>query len=234
MTSAPLAISAANFVAAPLVLGLIVGLGAIFVIVVVANRAGDASTLRPYAVYAFGLAFAAIWSALYGVAVVASSLFVLIGSSPVPRGNGVARGVLAGALFGLLGGALFLVHLRMGLSAAAGEDRDGPNARVARTYVAAVLFVAMALGVAAFGAAIWYAFAAASPGVFGGAGTSGNVHRLLDAIVVAALAAGVLALHWRYLPGPLRPGRRRGDAGTGAAGTRATVAPDPVPPGPAE
>ncbi|MDA8297459.1 MAG: hypothetical protein M0004_12900 [Actinomycetota bacterium] len=226
MTSAPLALSATNYVAAPLVLGLIVGLGAIFVIVVVANRAGgDASPLRPYAVYAFGLAFAAIWSALYGVAVIASSLFVLIGASPVPRGNGVARGVLAGALFGLLGGALFLVHLRMGLTAAAGEDRDGPNARVARTYVAAVLFVAMALAVAAFGAAIWYAFAAASPAVFGGAGTAGNVHRLLDAIIVAALAASVLALHWRYLPDPLRPGRRRGDAGTGAI-----VDTGPVPP----
>lgn len=226
MSSAPLTIPAANFVAAPLVLGLIVALGALFVIVV-ANRAGaDPSALRPYAVYCFGFAVAAIWSALYGIAVIASSLFVLIGSSPVPRGDGVARGVLAGALFGLLGGALFLVHLPMGLTAATGEDRDGPNARVARTDVAAVFFIAIALGVAAFGAAIWYAFAAASPAVFGGAGAAGNVHRLLDAIVVTGLAAGVLALQWRYVPGVLRPRRRRADASTGAIFDA-----DPVPPG---
>ncbi len=223
MTSVPLSSPVANFAVGPLVLGPVIALGAIFVIVVVANRAPpDASALRPYAVYCFGLAFAAIWTALYGVVVIASSLFVLIGSSPVPRGDGVARGVLAGALFGLLAGALWLVHVRMGLTATAGEERDGPNARVARTYVAAVLFVAITLAVSAFGAAIWYAFAAASPSVFGGASASANVRHLLDAIVLSALAAGVGALHWRYLPDALRRERRNGASAARDAG--------PIPP----
>src|SRR5579862_2912926 len=117
--------SAVGLIVAVVFLALTVGVVAVFIIVVVANRAEpDATARRPLVVYLFGMSFFTLFAALIASSAVVSALVQLIGSHPrtplsqvvpdltVPLRDTVARNAVLGALIIVTGLGLLVVHLR--------------------------------------------------------------------------------------------------------------------------
>jgi hypothetical protein len=128
-------------------------------------------------------------------------------------------------LVAIFAGVGLSVHLRRGLALARhGHSPLDPSLRVAQTYVAAVSFLVMLIGLVSAIAAIYSVFRAAGPGVFDPGGTRTDALRtLIDTIYLVAVSLLVLSAHFRLAPPYLRPLggtpwpgpriRRRGHAG---------------------
>jgi hypothetical protein len=205
----------AIFVAAALALVVILGIGGLFLVALFVNRDGpDEGGRRAFAVYLFGVAFITLWGAILGSIAVVVSAVNLIGTHtnrgsigrvscgvftgrercyPVYAahaiGDAAARGMVVGGLLLVASGLTYYFHLRWGLKLAA-QDTEGPALRVARNYVAVVLFTSILIVVPAVFLAIYALFELAGPGVFGGAGRIPSLRALNDAAYVA-LAVGV-------------------------------------------
>src|SRR4051794_10603649 len=145
-----------------LLLPLIVG--AIFVIIVVANRAEpDATGRRPALVYAFATSFLTLFVTLFSTTALVAWLCQLIGSHSGlpssfadnqfgastftvgghqhPLGDSVARGAVLSGLIALVAGLVFALHVRTAARASSGLPVADPVARVRSSYLAAVSFV---------------------------------------------------------------------------------------------
>jgi hypothetical protein len=154
-------------------------------------------------VYLFAISFVALFAAVVGSATVVSSLVQLIGSHPGiarsgihPIGDAAARGVVLGGLITLVSVAILVVHLRRGLLFAGADGDLGPSQRVARSYVAAVAFLAVLTLLVSVVVAIYLLFEIAGPGVFGaGSGRIPVVRDLLVVLYVGAVAAVILQTH---------------------------------------
>jgi len=160
----------------PLVL--LLGLIALIVIVVVANRAEPDSTgRRPFVVYLFGVAFVTLWLALVSSTVVAGALFQLIGSHPQmlgagshPVGDAVARAAVFGGIITMISVAVLMPHLRRGLAL---SSADGTSAkRVAQSYVSAVAFIAVLAAIVGLIVTIYAIFQIIAPGIFHAGGAT--------------------------------------------------------------
>ncbi|HLN17653.1 MAG TPA: hypothetical protein VK277_12995, partial [Acidimicrobiales bacterium] len=201
---------------------------AIFVIVVVANRAEpDRSGRRTFSVYLFSVSFVTVFLALFGSVVVVDSLVQLIGghgggvvygvvsgsSGSVhftktihPVGDEVVRGVVAGGLITLIAIAVLVPHLRRGLQVAGADQRSGPSARVGQAYAAAVAFVTILIVVVALAVVIYHLFELAGPGTFQSSGGTPVVRSLLE-VLYLGIAAGILfAVHVGFFPSDWRSG----------------------------
>ena len=122
----------------------------------------------------------------------------------------------------VLGLAVLAVHLRFGLGIAGGEPAGAPPPGSPGPTSPPCCSAPASSGWVVFGVAVWFAFASASPGVFGGGGTTPDVRHLLDALWVAFVAGLVVAVHAAYAPPELRqvrrlPVPRRPAAGSGAS-----------------
>lgn len=190
-------------------LALVLTLGGIgvFVIVVVANRADpDPSGRRPMSVYLFAVSFVSLFTAVAGLVAVVASLVQLIGGHGVT--NQVARGVLLGGLVAAVASAVLAVHLRRGLGFARADDAGGPSRRVARTYVAAVAFVAVLFLIFATVAVVYLVVDINAPGVFGIGGTDVAARLLVVALWIDIIAVAILLTHRDLVTPGLRSGRR--------------------------
>lgn len=242
-----------------LLLPLIVG--AVFVVVVVANRADpDVSGRRPASVYAFATAFITLFVTLFATTSLVASLCRLIGShddagaTPVgtdfftpdtssfgghlhPIGDSVARGAVLSGLVALIAGVVFALHLRAAARASADVPAPEPLVRVRSSYVAAVSFVSVVIVVIASVVGIYDIFRIIAPGVFSESGQGGRVEvlrSLIPAFYLAAAALVILAAHLRHTPPPFRPAivdRWRGGPGSATADAPAPVLAPPVVPG---
>ena len=176
----------------------------VLVILIVANRADpDASGRRPLSVYLFAMSFVTLLTSVVGSVVVVASLVQLIGSHPGvhgpglhPVGDAAARGAVLGGLITVISLVTMVLHLRRGLAFAEADGAGGPSQRVARSYVAAVGFLAVLTLVVALVAAIYLVCQIAGPGVFGSAG--GRVppaRNLITALYTVDVALVVLWSH---------------------------------------
>jgi len=175
-------------------LGLVVILTVVgvLVIVIVSNRADpDPTGRRPLSVYLFGISFVTLLTAVVGSVAVVASLVSLIGSHGPGVGNAVARGAVLGGLITVVSVAVLVVHLRRGLRFAVADGTAGPSQRIARSYVAAVAFVAVLVLVLSAIAGVYLVFVLAGPGVFGF-----GVSRTLagEALIVTGYVAVVAVL----------------------------------------
>lgn len=197
---------------AGLALGVLIGLLAlvaslagvgILVIVVVANRADpDPTGRRPMSVYLFAMSFVSLLTTVAGLVAVVATLVQLIGEHHV--GNAVARGVLLGGLVAAVSLTVLVIHLRRGLAFARADAAGGPSQRVARSYVAAVAFVAVLLVIVATVAAVYLVVDLNAPGVFGLAGTDVAARWLVVALWVDVIAAAILGSHRNLVAPGLR------------------------------
>ena len=210
---------------------------AIFVVIVVANRADpDPTGRRPLAVYLFGVAFFSIFVVLFGSFAMVLGLVQLIGSHPGvvsvvkhPVGDSVVRVVVLGGI--IVAAAAFLLQytLRRGLDLPeVKHGPPGPVSRVAQSYAASVSFVCVLIAAVSLIVFVYEVFRILAPGVFELTGTRVAAARVVLAALYLALAsAAVVATHSRFLPagggGPLQ--RAGGDAGYGGY-------PAPPPPSP--
>jgi hypothetical protein len=176
----------------------------VFVIVVVANRAEpDPSGRRPLSVYLFATSFVALFAAIVGSTTVVASLAQLIGSHPGvaragihPIGDAAARGSVLGGLITLISVAILVLHLRHGLRFARADGTSGPSQRVARSYVAAVAFLAILTLLAAAVAGGYLLFEIAGPGIFGASsGRVPVVRNLIVVLYVGLVATVILRTH---------------------------------------
>jgi len=198
--------------------------GAIFVVVVVANRADpDPTARRPVAVYAFAVAFVTLFVTLFATTGLIASLAQLIGdhsrsissSQPIinfggpsgkslhPVGDAVARGSVLSIIVALVAGAIYFRHRHRGDDAAAGTAPVEPAARVQSSYVAAVSFVCVVLTVLGTIVVCYDVFRLIAPGVFAPGLNDGRetvLRSLLPAAWLAVLAQGIRRRHldrWR-------------------------------------
>lgn len=217
---------AAVLLAVPLVVA------AVFVILVVANRAEpDPSGKRPTVVYAAAVSFVTLYITLFATLLIVAKLASLIdGHHSVPSavvgassffplslhpngpqhpvGDAAARGVVLGLLLAVVAGFTYLVHLRAAQRATAGMDRGEPAARVRSSYLAAVCFVATAIAVVATVAAAYQVFRIIAPGVFNAAGSGSRLiafRTMLPLLYLALASTALLILHVRQLPPDARP-----------------------------
>jgi len=202
---------------------------AVFVIVVVANRADpDPSGRRPQAVYCFAVSFVTIGAAILGSTLVVAALVQLVGGHSGSITDSVARAAVIGGLITVVSALLLSVHLRRGLEAArAPQPESNPSRRVGQSYAAAVAFISVATLLFTAVLSIYLVFALAGPGVFGSFGGSTPTFRLL---VVFLYLGGVSALVlWTHRdlvpPGPGFLGRTAGPP----PGLTPGLTPGPVP-----
>ena len=188
-----------------------VGLGAIFVIVVVASRSEpDPSGRRAVSVFMLATAFVTLFIALSASVATVAALASLIGhrhaggSGAHPVGDQVARIVVVSLLLGIAAGLAFAVHLPRALGATRAETTAtrspaGPVARVWQTYTAVVSFVCVMLTIAAVVLALYQLFRLAGPGVFdpGSSSRTGAVRVLLPSAYLALAAIGLMLYHQR-------------------------------------
>lgn len=171
---------------------------AVFVIIVVANRADpDPSGRRPQAVYCFAVSFVTIGATILGSTVVVVALVQLIGQHSGSITNSVARASVIGGLIAVISALLLSAHLRRGLEAArAPQPEANPSRRVGQSYAAAVGFVSVATLLLTAILSIYLLFALAGPGVFGSFGGSTPTIRLL--IVFCYLGGVSLLVLWTH------------------------------------
>jgi hypothetical protein len=207
-------------VALAIAVGVFFGLSAIvaiFVVIVVANRADpDPTGRRPLAVYLFGVSFFSIFVVLFGSFAMVLGLVQLIGSHPGvvsasqhPVGDSVTRVVVLGGIIVAVAAVLLLTHLRRGLSLPeVVNGQPGPVARVAQSYAASVSFLCVIIAAVSVVVFLYEVVRILAPGVFELTGTRvGAARVLLAALYLAFAAAGLVAAHARHLPsggwGPL-------------------------------
>jgi hypothetical protein len=232
MVTGPL-VNAAGGVAAgvALVLALFSGLFIVLVVVIVANRAEpDPRGMRPSTVYLFGMSFVTLQLTFAGSVLIMTALFSLIAPHFSPMGNAVAREVVIGALFVVIAGSVWVLHLRRGIATAGGDSGPvQPNTRVMNSYAGVVAFVYLLELVFSFGIAVYLLLALIAPGVFGSIGStrSGTLALLLDLVYIMVASAIVLMIHANLGPSvfPPRPGRPAAAAPAAPAATAATPPP---------
>jgi len=184
-----------------------VSLLGVIIIVVVGNRAEpDPSGRRPFAVYYFAVSYVAVFALLFSTYEVVHALMSLAGSSGA-SGDDVARVTVLGLIVATCTGAVLAIHLRRGLALARlGSGPLDPTLRVAQTYVAAVSFLVVLIGVVAAVGALYSVFGAAGPGVFNPSGTRGDsVGSFVDALYLVLASVLILGAHLRLAPPYLRP-----------------------------
>jgi hypothetical protein len=220
-----------------LAIALFSGLFIVLVIVIVANRAEpDPRGMRPYTVYLFGVSFVTLQLTFAGSVLITTALFSLIAPHYSPMGKAVAREVVIGALFVVIAGSVWVLHLRRGIETANGDSGPvQPNARVMKSYAGVVGFIYLLQLIFSFGIAIYLLLALIAPGVFGslGASRSGTLALLLDIVYIMVASAIVLMIHANLGPSvfPGRSARPMGTAPT-AAPQAAPAAPVPAPAAP--
>jgi hypothetical protein len=212
-------------------IALISGLLIVLVIVIVANRAEpDPRGLRPHTVYLFGMSFVTLQFTFGGSVLIMTALFSLIAPHFSPMGNAVAREVVIGGLFVVIGGSVWVLHLRRGITTANGDSGPvRPNIRVMNSYAGVVAFIYLLELIVSFGVAVYLLLALIAPGVFGSLGSSrsGTLAILLDVVYILVASAVVLMIHANLGPSvfPPRP--------QSATPTSAPAAPSPPPAAPA-
>lgn len=220
-----------------LALALFAALFIVLIIVIVANRAEpDPRGMRPHTVYLFGMSFLTLQLTFGGSVLIMTALFSLIAPHYSPMGNGVAREVVIGALFVVIAGSVWVLHLRRGIDTAAGDVGPvQPNTRVMNSYAGVVGFVYLLELIFSFGIAVYLVLALIAPGIFGSVGSSrsGTLALLLDLVYIMVASAIVLMIHANLGPSvfPPRPARPIG-AATGPAASTAPAAPPPAAPSP--
>lgn len=185
---------------------------AVFVIVVVANRADpDGTGRRPISVYYFAVSFVTLFTTVVGTFIVVSGLVRLIGAGTAPpggpsMGDSVARSTVIGLLIAIASAALLLTHLRRGVTLASIDPAPtSPSLRVGQSYVSAVAFVAVVSLLVAAVVCLYTLFALAAPGVFGSLGGRDVAARLaIDTAYAVLVAAAILRTHRRLLPPGIR------------------------------
>ena|SRR5438067_1471915 len=216
-------------VAAIVLLPLLVG--GVFVIVVVANRAdADPTGRRPAVVYGFATAFVTLFITLFATAALVASLSDLIGShggrgghargifgglasgssggSLHPVGDAVARGSVLSILIALVAGVIYYLHATAAARASDDAPAADPIARVRASYVSAVSFVCVMITVVSLVVVLYDVFRIFAPGVFSpdsGGDRAIAVRSMLPALYLALAAIGLLLMHLRHAPPPLRP-----------------------------
>jgi len=214
-----------------LALALISALFIVLVIVIVANRAEpDPRGMRPTTVYLFGMSFVTLQLTFAGSVLIMTALFSLIAPHYSPMGNGVAREVVIGALFVVIAGSVWVLHLRRGIEAAGGDAGPvQPNTRVMNSYAGVVAFVFLLELVFSFGIGVYLVLALIAPGVFGSIGSSrsGTLSLLLDLVYIMVASAIILMIHANLGPSvfPSRPARPSQAVGTAPAAPPPPVAP---------
>jgi hypothetical protein len=235
MVTGPL-VNAAGGVAAgmALVLALFSVLFIVLVVVIVANRAEpDPRGMRPYTVYLFGMSFVTLQLTFAGSVLIMTALFSLIAPHYSPMGNAIAREVVIGALFVVIAGSVWVLHLRRGIATAGGDSGPvQPNTRVMNSYAGVVAFVYLLELVFAFGIAVYMLLALIAPGVFGSLGStrSGTLALLLDLVYIMVASAIVLMIHANLGPSVFPPHPARPSVGTPTASTAASASPPPSAP----
>jgi hypothetical protein len=200
---------------------------AIFVVIVVANRAEpDPSGLRPLAVYLFGISFFSLFVVLFGTFAIVLGLVQLIGSHAAsfsgeqhPVGDAVTRIVVLGGIIVAIAAVLLLASLRRVLAfPEIANGQPGPVARVAQSYAASVSFVSVIIAAGSLVVFFYEVFRILAPGIFELTGTRVDASRtLLSALYLAFAAAAVVGTHARLLPssGWRRPQSSGTDTGYG-------------------
>ncbi len=237
MISGPL-VNAAGGVAAgiALALALFSVLFIVLVVVIVANRAEpDPRGMRPYTVYLFGMSFVTLQLTFAGSVLIMTALFSLIAPHYSPMGNAVAREVVIGALFVVIAGSVWVLHLRRGIATAGGDSGPvQPNTRVMNSYAGVVAFVYLLELVFSFGFAVYMLLALIAPGVFGSLGStrSGTLALLLDLVYIMVASAIVLMIHANLGPSvfPPRPARPAVGTPIGSAAPAPPASPPPAAP----
>jgi hypothetical protein len=203
-TTSPLAsmIPIASIVLEVLFLFVIVAVVGLFIIIVVANRADpDPSGRRPQSVYYFAVSFITLVTTITGSIVIVFSLVQLIGNHAPHVGNSIARAVVLGGLITLVSGVLLRTHLRRGVSLA-GPEAANPSRRVAQSYVSAVAFISILIGLVVTIFAVYLLFALGGPGVFGSFGGRTTVLRYLRDAAYIGLVTGIVLQTHRNLVAP--------------------------------
>ena len=191
------------------------GILAVFVVIVVANRAEpDPSGERPTAVYLFAVSFFSMFIVLFGTFAMVLGLVQLIGSHPVvsngakhPVGDAVVRVVVLGAIIVAVAAFLLATSLRRALANPEVANRQaGPVGRVAQSYAASVSFAAVFIAAVSLVVFLYQAFSILAPGVFELSTTRVAAARtLLAALYLSVASVVVVAVHARLLPGGRRP-----------------------------
>jgi hypothetical protein len=218
-----------------LALALFSGLFLVLIIVIVANRAEpDPRGMRPHTVYLFGMSFVTLQLTFGGSVLIMTALFSLIAPHYGPMGNAVAREVVIGALFVVIAGSVWVLHLRRGIEVAGGDSGPvQPNTRVMNSYAGVVGFVYLLELIISFGVAVYLVLALIAPGVFGSVGSSrsGTLALLLDLTYVMVASAIVLMIHANLGPSvfPPRPARPAPTPAAAAPMTPPAAAPPAAP-----
>jgi hypothetical protein len=207
------------------------GLIIVLIVLIVANRAEpDPRGMRPHTVYLFGMSFVTLQLTFSGSVLIMTALFSLIAPHYSPMTNAVAREVVVGALFLLIAGSVWLLHLRRGIDVAKGDSGPvQPNTRVMNSYAGVVAFIYLLQLILSFGIAVYLLLALIAPGVFGSLGSSrsGTLALLLDLVYIMVASAAVLLIHADLGPSVYPP--RSGPRVTAPA---APAAPAPPPAAP--
>ncbi len=206
----------------------------VLVIVIVANRAEpDPRGMRPHTVYLFGMSFVTLQLAFAGSVLIMTALFSLIAPHYGPMGNQIAREVVIGALFVVIAGGVWVVHLRRGIDTANGDQGAvRPNARVMNSYAGVVGFIYLLQLIISFGIAIYLLLALIAPGVFGsvGSGRSATLSVLLDLVYIMVASGVILLIHANLGPTVFPPRTAPELAPSGAAPAVGSSAPAAAPP----
>jgi hypothetical protein len=203
----------------------------VLIILIVANRSEpDPRGMRPQSVYLFGMSFVTLQLTFGGSVLIMTALFSLIAPHYNPMGNAVTREVVIGALFVVIAGSVWVLHLRRGIDTAAGDSGTvRPNTRVMNSYAGVVAFIYLLELIVSFGIAIYLLLALIAPGVFGSVGSSrsGTLALLLDLVYIMVASAIILMIHANLGPSvfPPRPAQP-----VGAHAPAAPAAPSAPPP----
>jgi hypothetical protein len=203
----------------------------VLIILIVANRSEpDPRGMRPQSVYLFGMSFVTLQLTFGGSVLIMTALFSLIAPHDNPMGNAVTREVVIGALFVVIAGTVWVLHLRRGIDTASGDSGTvRPNTRVMNSYAGVVAFIYLLELIVSFGIAIYLLLALIAPGVFGSVGSSrsGTLALLLDLVYIMVASAIILMIHANLGPSvfPPRPAQP-----VGAHAHAAPAAPSAPPP----
>jgi hypothetical protein len=206
--------------------------GAVFVILIVSNRADpDPSGRRPSVVYSYAVSFITLFVTLFATFEIVAALTSLIGSHHSagnsnsftsgdffssssgagpkhPFGDSVARGVVIGVLIAIVAGIIYLIHVRAAQRATTGVVPAEPAGRVRLSYTAAVSFICVMIVVVSLVVSIYQVFRILGPGVFNSSGSGSRIgafRTMLPLLYLAAASAALLLVHIRQLPPEARP-----------------------------
>jgi hypothetical protein len=186
------------------------GILAVFVVIVVANRADpDPTGERPLAVYLFAVSFFSMFVVLFGTFAMVLGLVQLIGSHPGvasvskhPVGDAVVRTIVLGGIIVAVALVLLQTHLRRALALPDVVRRQpGPIFRVAQSYGASVSIASVFIGAVSLVVFVYEVLRILAPGVFELSGTRVAAARVvLAALYLAFASAALIAAHARLLP----------------------------------